>query len=288
MKGIILAGGSGTRLHPATKVFSKQLIPLYDKPMIYYPLSTLMLGGIREILIITTQRDEKLFKELLSDGSQIGMKIEYEVQLEPNGIAEAFLIGEKFIGKDSVCLILGDNVFYGQGLSKILKEASAEKRNAVIFGFKVSNPSDFGIANIINGKLTSIEEKPTNPTSKIAIPGLYFFPNDVIEMSKSLSKSKRGELEITALNQLYLKEQRLILKEFGRGIAWLDTGTPKSLLMANEFVSVIQERQGNYIACIEEIAYRRNFISRNKLLELANPIRNSDYGRYLLSVWEEE
>ena len=286
MKGIILAGGSGTRLHPATKVFSKQLIPLYDKPMIYYPLSTLMLAGIREILIITTQRDEKLFKELLSDGSQIGIKIEYEVQLKPNGIAEAFLIGEKFIGKDSVCLILGDNVFYGQGLSNILNEAKSESRNAVIFGFKVSNPSEFGIANLHNGELTSIEEKPLKPTSNIAIPGLYFYPNDVVEMAKLLSKSKRGELEITALNQLYLKEKRLVLKELGRGIAWLDTGTPKSLLMANEFVHVIQERQGNYIACIEEIAFRRNFISKNELLKLANSISNSDYGHYLLSVSE--
>jgi glucose-1-phosphate thymidylyltransferase len=288
MKGIILAGGSGTRLHPATKVFSKQLIPLYDKPMIYYPLSTLMLAGIREILIITTQRDEKLFKELLSDGSQIGIRIEYEVQHIPNGIAEAFLIGEKFIGKDSVCLILGDNVFYGQGLSNILNEAKSESRNAVIFGFKVSNPSDYGIANLHNGELTSIEEKPLKPNSNLAIPGLYFYPNDVVAMAKSLSKSKRGELEITTLNQLYLEEKRLVLKELGRGIAWLDTGTPKSLLMANEFVHVIQERQGYYIACIEEIAWRRGFIDNNELRNLGEALRNSDYGSYILRLTSED
>jgi len=286
MKGIILAGGSGSRLYPATKVYSKQLIPLYDKPMIYYPLSTLMLAGIREVLIITTEKDEPLFKELILDGFQIGMKIEYAVQENPNGIAEAFLIGEKFIGKDSVCLILGDNIFYGQGLSEILTQATFQKEKALIFGFKVSNPSDFGIANVLNGNLISIEEKPLNPKSNLAIPGLYFYPNDVIEKAKSISKSKRGELEITSLNQLYLNEGRLNFKEIGRGIAWLDTGTPKSLLMASEFVHVIQERQGNYIACIEEIAYRRNFISKKDLLEISSRIKSSDYGRYLISVAE--
>jgi len=287
MKGIILAGGTGTRLHPATKVFSKQLIPLYDKPMVYYPLSTLMLAGIREVLIITTQKDLHLFKELLLDGSQLGMKIEYEVQPKPNGIAEAFIIGERFIGKDSICLILGDNVFYGQGLSNILNDAKLEKETAVIFGFKVSNPSDFGIANVSNGKLISIEEKPQKPKSNLAIPGLYFYPNDVIEKARSLSKSKRGELEITSLNQTYLAEGRLILKEIGRGIAWLDTGTPKSLLMASEFVHVIQERQGNYIACIEEIAFRRGFISRDELQLIADGIKSSDYGRYLMNLIED-
>jgi glucose-1-phosphate thymidylyltransferase len=287
MKGIILAGGTGTRLHPATKVFSKQLIPLYDKPMVYYPLSTLMLAGIREVLIITTQKDLHLFKELLLDGSQLGMKIEYEVQPKPNGIAEAFIIGERFIGKDSICLILGDNVFYGQGLSNILNDAKLEKETAVIFGFKVSNPSDFGIANVSNGKLISIEEKPQKPKSNLAIPGLYFYPNDVIEKARSLSKSKRGELEITSLNQTYLAEGRLILKEIGRGIAWLDTGTPKSLLMASEFVHVIQERQGNYIACIEEIAFRRGFISRDELQLIADGIKSSEYGRYLMNLIED-
>ncbi len=286
MKGIILAGGSGTRLYPATKVFSKQLISIYDKPMIYYPLSTLMLAGIQEVLIITTQKDEKLFKELLLDGNQLGMKIEYAVQKKPNGIAEAFLIGEQFIGKDSVCLILGDNIFYGQGLSNVLVQSTFDKEKALIFGFKVSNPSEFGIANVLHGNLLSIEEKPLNPKSNLAIPGLYFYPNDVVEKAKSISKSKRGELEITSINQLYLSEKRLNFKEIGRGIAWLDTGTPKSLLMASEFVHVIQERQGNYIACIEEIAYRRNFISRKNLLEIASRIKSSDYGRYLISVAE--
>jgi glucose-1-phosphate thymidylyltransferase len=288
MKGIILAGGTGTRLHPATKVFSKQLIPLYDKPMVYYPLSTLMLAGIREVLIITTQKDLHLFKELLLDGSQLGMKIEYEVQPKPNGIAEAFIIGERFIGKDSICLILGDNVFYGQGLSNILNDAKLEKEMAVIFGFKVSNPSDFGIANVSNGKLISIEEKPQKPKSNLAIPGLYFYPNDVVEKALSLSKSKRGELEITSLNQIYLAEGRLILKEIGRGIAWIDTGTPKSLLMASEFVHVIQERQGNYIACIEEIAFRRGFISRDELQLIADGIKSSEYGRYLMNLIEDD
>jgi glucose-1-phosphate thymidylyltransferase len=284
MKGIILAGGSGTRLHPATKVLSKQLIPLYDKPMIYYPLSTLMLAGIREVLIISTQRDFGLFQNLLGNGAHIGMHIEYEIQLNPNGIAEAFLIGEKFIGDNSVCLILGDNVFFGQGLTEVLLDSKKQTDRATIFGIKVSNPEDFGVANLSDGKLISIEEKPSKPQSNLAIPGLYFYPNNVIEKAKLLTKSKRGELEITSLNQQYLKEDKLILKELPRGIAWLDTGSPKSLLMASEFVHVIQERQGNYVSCIEEIAYRRGFINKTQLNDLANKISNSDYGKYLLSV----
>jgi glucose-1-phosphate thymidylyltransferase len=287
MKGIILAGGQSSRLHPASKVFSKQLIPIYDKPMIYYPLSTLMLAGIKEILIITSVKDAALFRELLGDGTQLGIQIEYDVQHNPNGIAEAFLIGEKFIGKDSVCLILGDNVFYGQGLSNLFYESKLEEEKAVIFGFRVNNPSQFGVANVLNGRIISIEEKPSEPSSNLAIPGIYFYPNNVVEKAKSLSKSKRGELEITQINLLYLRENKLFLREMGRGIAWLDTGTPKSLLMANEFVHVIQERQGNYIACIEEVAYRRGFIGKSELLELASKIKNSDYGKYLLAITEE-
>jgi glucose-1-phosphate thymidylyltransferase len=286
MKGIILAGGLGTRFHPASKAFSKQLFPLYDKPMIYYPLSTLMLAGIRDVLIITTSKDLKIFKDLFHDGSQLGMRINYEVQSKPNGIAEAFLIGEKFIGTDSVCLILGDNIFYGQGLTDILTSSISEKDRAVIFGYKVSNPSHFGIANLVNGKIVSIEEKPRNPESNLAIPGLYFYPNDVIVKTKLLSKSDRGELEISSLNQLYLDEGRLILKKIGRGIAWLDTGTPESLRMASEYVSIIQERQGDYIACIEEISFRRGFITKEKLLRIANELSSSEYGKYLMGIVE--
>jgi len=287
MKGIILAGGSGSRLYPATKVLSKQLLTVYDKPMIYYPLSVLMLAGIRDILIISTKRDLPLFEELLGDGSQLGLTIDYKSQEQPNGIAEAFIIGREFIANDSVCLILGDNIFYGQGISELLNDVKKNNDMAVIFGYQVQNPSDFGVANIKNGKLYSIEEKPQNPSSNLAIPGLYIYPNDVVEKVLQITKSDRGELEITTLNMLYLKEERLKLVKLGRGIAWLDTGNPKSLLNASQFIGIIQERQSTYIACIEEIAYRKGFINLSKLISLGERIKNSEYGKYILKVAEE-
>jgi glucose-1-phosphate thymidylyltransferase len=287
MKGIILAGGSGTRLYPATKVVSKQLLPLYDKPMIYYPLSVLMLAGIREILIISNQRDLPLYKSLFGSGETIGINFSYVVQNNPNGIAEAFILGEDFIGTDSVCLILGDNIFYGQGLTDILTRAKDVKNNAVIFGVSVKNPSEFGVVELLNDKIISIEEKPSIAKSNLAIPGLYFYPNDVIEKSKTILKSSRGELEITSVNNLYLNENRLEIEVMGRGIAWLDTGSPKSMLLANQFIHVIQERQNTYIACIEEIAFRRNFITKNQLSELGDQLKSSDYGKYILSLLEE-
>lgn len=287
MKGIILSGGSGTRLYPATKVLSKQLLTVYDKPMIYYPMSILMLAGIRKILIISTKRDLPLFKELFDYGSHLGLSIEYKSQAQPNGIAEAFIIGREFIADDSVCLILGDNIFYGQGISEILNVAKKRFNIATIFGYQVQNPSEFGVANIKNEQVVSIEEKPLNPRSNLAIPGLYFYPNDVVEKVSKLEKSSRGELEITSLNQIYLEEGRLNLIKMGRGIAWLDTGNPKSLLRASEFISIIQERQSTYIACLEEIAFRRGFISLNQLELLGTKLKNSAYGRYILSIVEE-
>jgi len=282
MKGIILAGGSGTRLYPLTKAISKQIIPIYDKPMIYYPLSVLMLANIREILIISTPRDLPVFEELLGDGSQLGLKLEYKVQEHPNGLAEAFIIGEEFIGNDNVCLILGDNIFYGSGLSGLLEEASKLKEGAVVFGYPVKDPRAYGVVEFDkNGKAISLEEKPENPKSNYAIPGLYFYDNTVISKAKTLKPSNRGELEITAINKKYLKESKLNVKKFGRGIAWLDTGTPEGLLEASNFVEVIQKRQGFYIACLEEIAYQKNWISKEQLLHKINELKNCDYKIYL-------
>lgn len=287
MKGIILSGGSGTRLFPATKVISKQLLTVYDKPMIYYPMSVLMLAGITNILVISTERDLPLFQDLFLDGSHLGLQIEYKSQSEPNGIAEAFIIGRDFIGKDSVCLILGDNIFYSQGMTDYLKQAMKNDGVATIFGYKVQNPSDFGVVEIKNEQIVSIEEKPILPKSDFAIPGLYFYPNDVIKKVMQIRKSARGELEISELNSLYLREKRLKFIKFGRGVAWLDTGNPKSLLMASEFISIIQERQATYISCLEEIAYRKGYINLSQLIKLGEMYKNSDYGRYILKISEE-
>jgi len=288
MKGIILAGGSGTRLYPITKSVSKQLLPVYDKPMVFYPLSTLMLAGIREILIITTQRDLPAFKELLGDGSTMGLNLSYEVQNAPNGLAEAFIIGEKFIGNDAVTLILGDNLFYSRGFSDLLQEAVEEEKGAIIFGYQVKNPSDFGIVEFDNDwNVISIEEKPIQPKSNFAVPGLYFYDNNVVEISKNIKPSKRGELEITSVNNEYLKHKQLKVKLFGRGMAWLDTGTHEGLLEASNFVEIVQKRQGLYISCIEEIAFRKGYITRDELIKLAQPMLKTEYGNYLLRVAEE-
>lgn len=285
MKGIILAGGSGTRLYPMTKAISKQIIPIYDKPMIYYPLSVLMLSGIRDILIISTPRDIDTFKELLVDGSQLGLNFQYKIQDKPRGLADAFIVGEDFIGKDRVALVLGDNVFYGYGFSERLKEAAERKNGATIFGYHVSNPRDFGVVEFDKDfNVISIEEKPVEPKSNYAVPGLYFYDNDVIEIAKNLKPSKRGELEITAVNNEYLRRGKLKVELFGRGMAWLDTGTPSGLLNASNFVEAIQTRQGLYVACIEEIAYRKGFMDREQLIELAEPMKKTDYGRYLLQI----
>ncbi|WP_026894449.1 glucose-1-phosphate thymidylyltransferase RfbA [Clostridiisalibacter paucivorans] len=285
MRGIILAGGKGTRLYPITKAISKQLIPIYDKPMIYYPLSVLMLAGIREVLIISTERDLPLYKELLDDGRHLGMNIEYAEQYEPRGIAEAFLIGRKFIGNDTVSLILGDNVFYGQGFSPILEDSADIKNGANIFAYYVKNPKEYGIINFDdNWRPLSIDEKPKNPKSNYAIPGLYFYDNDVINIAKDIRPSSRGELEISRINRAYLIQKRLNVNLLGRGFAWLDTGTHESLLEANNFVHAVQKRQGLYIACIEEIAYRKGYINENQLLDLAKPLLHTDYGKYLVSL----
>lgn len=285
MKGIILAGGSGTRLYPVTKSISKQIVPIYDKPMIYYPLSVLMLAGIREVLIISTERDLPFFKELLEDGSKLGMSFTYEVQYEPNGLAEAFIIGEEFIGDDNVAMVLGDNIFWGQSFSHSLKEAAKINDGATIFGYYVQDPKAYGVVEFDgSGKAISLEEKPQTPKSNYAIPGLYFYDKTVSKRAKALKPSPRGEIEITDLNRLYLEEGKLRVEMLGRGMAWLDTGTHDSMLEASNFVSAIQNRQGTYIACIEEIAYRNAWISSEKLIELATPLSKTKYGQYLIDL----
>jgi len=289
MKGIILAGGSGTRLYPLTRTISKQILPIYDKPMIYYPLSTLMLAGITDILIISTDRDLPAFKELFFDGSQIGLNISYAVQNEPRGLAEAFIIGEHFIGNDPVALILGDNIFFGGKFSPLLERAATIRHGAVIFGYYVNNPSEFGVVEFdSSGNVISIEEKPSCPKSNYAVPGLYFYDNRVIEIAKNIKPSDRGELEITAVNMAYLEKRLLRLELFGRGMAWLDTGTTEGLLEAAEFVSIIQNRQGMYVSCIEEIAYRKGYINADQLCTLAAPLLKTSYGNYLIRVSEEK
>ena len=287
MKGIILAGGSGTRLYPLTRVVSKQLLPVYDKPMIYYPLSTLMLAGIREILIITTPQDRSAFERLLGDGREYGLALSYAVQEKPGGIAEAFLIGERFIGRDTVCLILGDNLFYGRYFSPVLKKAASLQCGAEIFGYYVPNPQHFGVVELDGeGRACSLEEKPVQPKSNYAVPGLYFYDNDVISIAKTVRPSARGELEITSVNSVYLHQGRLRVELLGRGMAWLDTGTHEGLLEAADFVSIVQRRQGLYISCIEEIAYRMGYISGESLLKLAQPLLGTEYGQYLRRVAE--
>ena len=289
MKGIILAGGSGTRLYPITKSISKQIIPVYDKPMIYYPLAVLMLAGIREILIISTPRDLPFYKQLLGDGDNYGLNIEYAIQEKPNGLAEAFILGEDFIGTDSVALILGDNIFYGRHFSELLQRATEIESGALIFGYYVADPTSFGVVEFDkSGRVISLEEKPKNPKSNYAIPGLYFYDNSVVEIAKKIKPSARGELEITSINEEYLKRGKLKVELFGRGMAWLDTGTHDGLLEASNYVAIVQHRQGMYISCIEEIAYRKGYISKEKLIELAQPMLKTDYGKYLMRIAEEK
>ncbi len=287
MKGIILAGGKGTRLYPMTKVVSKQLLPIYDKPLIYYPLSVLMLAGIREILIISTPADLPMYERLLEDGSRFGLSLTYAVQNEPKGLAEAFIIGEEFIGDDSVCLILGDNVFFGQYFSDILKRTKEELNGAAIFGYAVKNPRDFGIVEFDrDNNVISIEEKPEKPKSNFAVPGLYFYDNEVVKIAKTIKPSARGELEITAVNNAYLEKGKLKVSLLGRGMAWLDTGTPSGMMKASQFVENVQSRQGFYVSCPEEIAWRRGFITTEQLIALGNELSMTDYGQYLLSLSE--
>jgi glucose-1-phosphate thymidylyltransferase len=285
MKGIILAGGSGTRLYPITKSISKQIIPIYDKPMIYYPLSVLMLAGIREILIISTPKDIHLYEDLLEDGSQLGIKLEYAIQPSPDGLAQAFIIGEEFIGDDSVCMVLGDNIFYGYNFTSILEEAAALTDGSIVFGYYVNDPDRYGVAEFDGqGKVLSLEEKPDKPKSNYAVTGLYFYSNDVVKKAKGLKPSPRGELEITDLNRLYLEEGRLNMKLLGRGFAWLDTGTHESLMQASTFISTIEQRQGLKVSCIEEIAYSKGYINREQLLKLAEPLKKNQYGEYLIKI----
>ena len=288
MKGIILAGGSGTRLFPITKAISKQIIPIYDKPMIYYPLSVLMLSNIREILIISTPQDIGLYEKLLGDGSKLGLKIEYAIQPSPDGLAQAFIIGEDFIGNDNVCMVLGDNLFYGYGLSAMLEDSSKIDDGAIVFGYRVKEPRRYGVAEFDEaGNVLSLEEKPENPKSNYAVTGLYFYSNDVVKKAKNLKPSQRGELEITDLNNLFLTEKRLKVKLMGRGMAWLDTGTHESLLDASNYIATIERRQGLKVACIEEIAYRKGYISKADLLKIADELKNNQYGQYLLQISKE-
>lgn len=289
MKGIILAGGSGTRLYPITKSISKQIIPIYDKPMIYYPLAVLMLAGIRDILIISTPKDIHLYQDLLGNGHQLGMHLSYEEQPSPDGLAQAFIIGEKFIGNDPVCMILGDNIFYGHGFGRILTQTSALQSGAVVFGYYVNDPDRYGVVEFDNqGKVISLEEKPAKPKSNYAVTGLYFYGNDVVEKAKSLKPSARGELEITDLNRLYLNENKLTIKIMGRGMAWLDTGTHETLLQASVYIQTIEERQGLKVSCIEEIAFKQGYINKEQLISLAEPLSKNQYGKYLLKIAEEK
>ncbi len=289
MKGIILAGGSGTRLYPITKSISKQIVPIYDKPMIYYPLSTLMLAGMKEILIISTERDLPFYENLLGDGSNFGLHLSYAVQAAPKGLAEAFIIGEEFIGEDNVCLVLGDNIFYGRHFSQLLMNSARLEKGAIICGYYVNNPEEFGVVEFDNEwNVLSLEEKPMHPKSNYAVPGLYFYDNDVIEIAKNIKPSARGELEITSVNNEYLRRKSLKVELLGRGMAWLDTGTHDGLLEASNFVQTIQKRTGLYVSCLEEIAYHKGYISKEKLIEEAEDLIKSDYGKYLMRIANEE